>query len=466
MKINDVELIAVSAETRDEIFANGAEMARRDVENVPAVALAIVESTSTPRREAIDFAVGHAPEMDADEERKIRRRAKKLIDKKLDARVRGYVRPTADELSTRAEIDDKLHKLRVDDAARERRAAERAGDLPSLSSQVLDWEALAAQPDARWIVDGVIPERATVIVYGPSGVGKSFVCQSIAASLAGGFDWLGRPVESGAVLYIFAEGGSGAGKRFQALADAWHKGKPIDALRVLPVAPNLTLDADVAELEALNREHDFAAIVYDTLNRVAGDAEENSATAMSGILNAIERIRRAGSRTTSVIVHHSGKNGDQRGSTALWAAADTVLELSGEPAHLKLDARKQKDAPEGVVGYFRLAPSRREDTLILEGVAPGQGQPSGAQAARVEEALAHFVRAFGETGSTVTQFVDVLVDAGMAKKTAAHEYANELIRAGRLVRTSVGRGSRLELAPERTTFPTPTKPSKKSKKEK
>ena len=363
----------------------------------------------------------------------------------------GYL-VDADALATQAEVDERLHSLRVQDAAREMRAAEKVGDLPSLWSQVLAWDDLAAQPEARWTVDGVIPERATVIVYGASGVGKSFVCQSIAASIAGGFDWLGRTVERGAVLYVFAEGGSGAGKRFQALSDAWHKGKPIKALRVLPVAPNLTLETDIAELEALNREHDFAAIVYDTLNRVAGDAEENSATAMSGILNAIERVRRAGSRTTSVIVHHSGKNGDQRGSTALWAAADTILELTGEPGYLKLDARKQKDAPEGIVGHYRLAPARNHDTLIVEGVAPGQGQPSGAQATRIEEALAHFVRAFSETGSTVTQFVDLLVEAGTAKKSAAHAYVNELVKTGRLKKTTAGRGSRLELV-ERTTLP-------------
>lgn len=380
---------------------------------------------------------------------------KKVRQAVREGREKSYaVLVEPDALMQRYEREEALRKGRLQRDVRRELDEQDAGDRPMLADSMLDWDELAAQPAPRWIVDGVIPERATVIVYGASGVGKSFLCQGIAASLAGGFDWLGRPVEAGTVLYVFAEGGAGAGKRFQALADAWNRGKPIDGLRVLPVAPNLTLDSDVAELVALNAAHDFAAIVYDTLNRVAGDAEENSATAMGGVLNAIEKIRSAGSRTSSIIVTHSGKNGDLRGSTALWAAADTVLELTGEPGFLKLDARKQKDAPEGLVGHYRLKPAEAHGTLILEGVAPGQGEPAGVLAARVEESLAHFVRAFGETGATRAQFVELLVDSGTAKKSTAQNYIGDLINSGRLIATAQGtRGTRLELAPDRTTFP-------------
>jgi len=358
-----------------------------------------------------------------------------------------------DALSKRYEREEYTQKRRMQkDVERELREEE-AGDRPPLVDAVLNWADLVAQPEPRWAVDGVIPERATVLVYGASGVGKSFLVDSIAAAVAGGFPWLGRSVEGGGVLVIAAEGGAGVGKRFRAQSDAWNKGKPIDGLRVMTAAPNLTLDSDVAELEAFNRVHDFAVIVYDTLNRIAGDAEENSATAMGGILNAIERIRRAGTRTTSVVVTHAGKSGDLRGSTALWAAADTVLELTGEPGYLKLDARKQKDAPDGVIGFYRLKVASAHDTLILEGVAPGQAEPSGVLDARREEALAHFVRAFGTTGGTRAQLVDLLVDAGTAKKSTAQTYVGDLVAAGSLVARPHGaRGTWLELAPERATF--------------
>lgn len=454
--INGVEFIAGSRESIVKDVAKLGEMVKYDAHEIPAAARSMGESVPSEvytRSAGLDYLFDSAPRVTKDEAKALRKKAKRAYDEGRKAPRRRFLW-SPDAASRAADLEDATEKELLRRAARRSADERENGDRPMLADSMLDWAELAAQPAPRWIVDGVIPERATVIVYGASGVGKSFLCQSIAASLAGGFDWLGRPVEAGTVLYVFAEGGAGAGKRFQALADAWNHGKAIDGLRVLPVAPNLTLDSDVAELVALNTAHDFAAIVYDTLNRVAGDAEENSATAMGGVLNAIEKIRRTGSRTSSVIVTHSGKNGDLRGSTALWAAADTVLELTGEPGFLRLEARKQKDAAEGLVGHYRLKPVEAHGTLILEGVAPGQGEPAGVLAARVEESLAHFVRAFGETGATRAQFVELLVDSGTAKKSTAQNYVGDLINSGRLIATAQGtRGTRLELAPDRTTFP-------------
>lgn len=456
--INGVPHIPIPPDGLQEVFRNAAKMVDRDPEAAfdaaQTIAQATTDSTDTVAGIANYVVESIGVEMTPKERKRAHDRAIKGARKGRRATDwRGYT-PRPDKLVLEAEINAEAHKAFVRAEGRARYEERRDGDRPMLADSVLEWGELIAQPEARWIVDGVIPERATVIVYGASGVGKSFVCQSIAASLAGGFDWLGRPAEHGSVLYIFAEGGSGAGKRFQALADAWNDGKPIDGLRVLPVAPNLTVDGDVAELEVLNQVHDFAAIVYDTLNRVAGDAEENSATAMSGILNAIERVRRAGTRTTSIIVHHAGKSGDQRGSTALWAAADTVLELTGEPTYLRLDARKQKDAESGLVGFYRLTPASTQKTLILEGVAAGQGEPAGVVASRVEDALATFVRAFGETGATRAQFVDALVESGLARKSTVQNYVGDLISSGRLNATRSGtRGTFLTLPPTLTTFP-------------
>lgn len=454
MNTNGVEYVPISREKADEIRHRAVELVGLDADNIVAASAELARWRVMERREIYPYLREQLPEgVRPKREAKLKALAEKAIRKAGDKATQGYIAPVVDELTTEAEIDARLHRLRIDDAARERRAAERVGDLPSLVSQVLDWRALEAQPEPRWIVDEVIPERATVFVYGASGVGKSFACQSIAASIAGGFDWLGRPVVAGPVLYIFAEGGAGAGKRFAALADAWNRGKPIDGLQVLPVAPNLTSEIDVAELESLNREHDFAMIVYDTLNRVAGDAEENSATAMGGVLNAIERIRRAGSRTTSVVVTHSGKGGDLRGSSALWAAADVVLKLSGEPGYLKLEAEKQKDADGGVVGFYRLAPSSRHDTLTFQGVAPGHAEPSGAQAARIEEALAHFVRAYGQTGVTRAELAKNLAEWMDASPATAQRYIGDLISDHRLVAESGIRSTRLSLPHAPTTLP-------------
>lgn len=455
--INGVEFIPGSRESIEAHVTELCEMVANDPSEVPAAAFdagASVSNSVYPRDRIVEVLLDSTLEMTEDERKGIRKKAEKAYDKGRKAPRRSYLWDP-DAASRAADLEADTQKVLRQRAAHRAADAREAEDRPMLADSVLDWESLAALPAPAWLIDDLIPERSTTILYGASGVGKSFLAQSITAAIAGGFRWMGREVERGTVLYIFGEGGAGAGKRFQALAEAWNNGEPIDGLRVLPVAVNLTNDSDVAELEAMNTLNDYAAIVYDTLNRVAGDAEENSATAMAGVLSAIERIRTVGTRTASIIVSHSGKSGDLRGSTALWAAADTVLELTGEPGFLKLEARKQKDARGGLVGHFKLAPVEAHDTLILEGLAPGQGEPAGIAASRAEESLAQFTRAFGATGATRAQFVDLLVELGVAKKSTAQNYVGDLISSGRLAAKPHGaRGTWLELAPQLTTFPT------------
>ena len=58
----------------------------------------------------------------------------------------------------------------------------RASDFPDL-------------PELQWLVDGVLPEQGLLCVYGPSGVGKSFLCLDLAAAIAEGAEWFGHATQ-------------------------------------------------------------------------------------------------------------------------------------------------------------------------------------------------------------------------------------------------------------------------------
>lgn len=343
------------------------------------------------------------------------------------------------------------------EAAKAELARRRREGRPSISDQLLDYTALMERPGLVPLIDGVLFESTLALMAGAPGIGKSFVAVAMACSVATGADWLGREVVQGPVLIIQAEGDAGLGKRVAAWSAAWNKGEPVADLYVYPKALDMSdTDGDVAELADLVAELDPALVVFDTLNRVAGGAEENSSTAMSQVLGNIDAVRRAGNRATALIIHHTGKNGDMRGSNALLGNPDTVLELKGDPDALELKAVKQKDAEGGVVGRYKLKASH--DSLIVEGVLPGMGQPSGVQAARIEQALGHFVRAFGDDGCTRPQFVKALTEWMDVSDSTAHQYVTELKSSGRLTSRAQGRSTYLELAPIRVTFPiTPTR---------
>ncbi|MGW9627636.1 AAA family ATPase [Microbacterium sp. NPDC055521] len=401
-----------------------------------------------------------APVAQPDEVRDMKKAFKRGYRKGAYQRQTAPLTPVS-KLADAADYEERKNRKR-EDRQMVRELVDEENDRPPISEGMLDFAGLVDGPPLRPLVAGVLDLDTVALLYAPPATFKTFLALWIAACVALGKPWAGRSVEQGSVLYVLTEGVAGARKRAAALAWLLNKGRPIPDFFVYPAPVNLMSDADVAELAAFVRDRGIRLVVLDTLVKVAGGAEENNNTEMTRVTSAAEQIKRAGDgETTVMLVHHAGKNGDLRGASALLGNFDTVLRLDGDAGMLTLSADKQKDAAPGEILRLRARPVAEFDTLVLEALAPGQGQPSGAQAARVEESLAHFVRAFSETGSTVTQFVDLLVEAGTAKKTAAHEYVNELVKTGRLKKITAGRGSRLELAPERATFALPNDTDKK-----
>lgn len=453
MNVNGVEHIPISRRKADEIYAAGRASVAHDLEAIPAAAAEIARWTRDETARIVDFLVESAPVMTPDEEKKARKRAAKKIRRVRDAAVRGYVSPDPDELSVRAAIDAEKATQRMRRVAKRELDDEEAGDRPLFADGALDYAALMERPPLTPLVAGVLNTETVGMLYAPPATYKTFFALWLAACVALGKKWAGREVKGGPVLYIAAEGAAGIQKRVAALSWMLNRGKPIPDFFIYPAPVDLTSDSDRDQVAAFVAEHGIALTVADTLVKVAGGAEENDNTAMTRVTNAAEHIRRAHEGSTFLFVHHSGKSGDYRGASALLGNVDTMLKLEGDAATLILTAVKQKDAEGGEIIRLRAKPVAEHDTLVLEPIAPGQSQPTGVQAARVEEALAHFVRAFSETGATQPQFVEALVEWGVGSRSASYGYVNELVKSGRLRKTGTPTRSRLELAPELTSFP-------------
>lgn len=50
---------------------------------------------------------------------------------------------------------------------------------------------LLKRPDAKWRIEGVLPETGTAMIIGPPGSGKSFLGLDMARAIASGADWCG-----------------------------------------------------------------------------------------------------------------------------------------------------------------------------------------------------------------------------------------------------------------------------------
>ena len=222
----------------------------------------------------------------------------------------------------------------------------------------------AARPrlDSTYIVKGWLSEDDISIVYGPSNVGKSFFCMSLAYHIAAGQEWMGCKVKRGAVLYLATEGGRAFENRLFALQQQ-HQFENVP-LAVRPSPINLyDADEDIAKVEAImaevGKKHErVSVLVIDTLARAtAGQMDENSNTEMSKLIAGLDAIReRTGVHI--LLVHHSGKDTSKgsRGASSLKAAAGSEIELSFDEETRVRTARatKQRDMETGAEINFIL----------------------------------------------------------------------------------------------------------------
>ncbi|MDJ0334266.1 AAA family ATPase [Salinibacterium sp. G-O1] len=320
-----------------------------------------------------------------------------------------------------------------------RARAEEAAGLPSLASMMLSSDELADMPVNEWHVEGIIPKASTIMLAGHPGAGKTHLALLESVAVASGGTVLGRKAQQGKVLYIAGEGEAGLGARLRAVEDAWKMTLPEGALTFLTTAPDFGNSAHVEELARFVTDNAIDLIVVDTLARVSPGLEENSATSMSVVIAAADTIRKARRGASIVLVHHLGKGGDLRGSSALRGAMDQIHSLSGESPSIKFETIKSKDGVSGPIATLEIV--KRGDSAIIQG-SGGGGTDAARLAPSVEVALGTFISAFSEGGSTRVQWRDLLIEGGMNRKTS-YDAMNALHKTGKVVLN----GSRYTLAP-------------------
>jgi len=230
-----------------------------------------------------------------------------------------------------------------------------------LDDVIFPWNA-KPQLDSTYIIKNWIAENSISVVYGPSNVGKSFFCMSLAYYIAAGEEWINNKVKRGSVLYLATEGGRAFENRLYALHEA-HGFNDV-SLAVRPSPINLyDAEEDIAKVEAImaeigKRMEPVTVLVIDTLARAtAGQMDENNNSEMSKLIAGLDAIReRTGVHI--MLVHHSGKDASKgaRGASALRAACDTEIELSFDEETRVRTARatKQRDMETGAEINFVL----------------------------------------------------------------------------------------------------------------
>lgn len=279
------------------------------------------------------------------------------------------------------EVEQAVGRLRIRAEAQRLFQAEQVASL-SLPELVGVDEVLGMVP-ADPLLGELLYRDTLAQMYGAAGSFKSFVAVGMACAIAAGRSWGQHRIERpGHVLYVAAEGGAGIGVRLA----AWCKYYGLDPsdirprFHVMTEPVQLGVDTHVEHLLSRAQQVTPDLIVLDTRARVTVGMEENSATEQGIAVENLERIRRA-TGACALVVHHTGRAGGERGSSAWTGAVWTNIEskrsglnldANGEPLGVTLTVHKHKDAEKPPPQSFDMESVRVPQSWMPNVRRPGQ----------------------------------------------------------------------------------------------
>jgi hypothetical protein len=233
--------------------------------------------------------------------------------------------------------------------ARAEPSLEEGAEKPrQLRFKLMAFSELRPGSEPLYLVDGLIPVAGLVDVWGKAKCYKSFWCLDVMLHVATGWEYRGRYVRQGAVVYCAFEGAHGYKKRVEALRR--HYDLPADAtvpLYVMPgqanlIAEHARLIAEISEQLGAVRP---VAVVLDTLNKSLFGSE-NKDVDMSAYVRAAEAIRDAFGCVV-IVIHHCGYDDSRpRGHSSLPGAVDAQLAVTRAGEIITVTVEMMRDGPE------------------------------------------------------------------------------------------------------------------------
>ena len=254
----------------------------------------------------------------------------------------------------------------------------------------------------KWLIKGWIQAGGLHMVFGPSGVGKSFSVIDMAASIACPEieTWHGFTIKHGPVLYLAGEGYFGLKQRIV----GWgaHKGISNIPIFLSEEARELNSPEGLRDTidEIRSYETEPCLVIVDTLNRfMSGD--ENKAVDVKTMLDACSVLQRE-FKGAVCLVHHTGvaENAQDRarGSSAWRGAMDIEIQVRGDgDSYVTLNQTKNKDAER----------QKPLDFEMLKVMVPGwfddDGEPVSTRVIRRSDAMKADVGRLTKTQSFALQ---------------------------------------------------------------
>ncbi len=187
-------------------------------------------------------------------------------------------------------------------------------------------------PERGFLLQPVIPTQGIVILYAPRGIGKTFTALSMSLAVAGGlslYTW--RASTPSKVLYVDGEMPAiTMQERLHSLACGM--AAPEIAMKNMSILTPDIQGRPMPDLATVSGQemlepflHDVKLLVLDNIATLCRTGKENESQSWQTMQAWLLELRRRG--IAVLVVHHAGKSGDQRGTSAREDIMDTVISL-------------------------------------------------------------------------------------------------------------------------------------------
>ena len=195
-------------------------------------------------------------------------------------------------------------------------------------------------PKQQYVIYPILPVSGLMMIYAKAGVGKTFLALNIACKIALGEDifpdkWTIRKKHR--VLYIDGEMPSSSMKdRIMSTINGLegnisildHELHIINSQLNNGITPNLS---DIKWQDSLIPIIDkFDVIIIDNISTLCGGGKENESQSWDSMSSWLLKVRALGKSV--ILIHHAGKNGEQRGNSKKTDILDTVIQIKSETA--------------------------------------------------------------------------------------------------------------------------------------
>lgn len=269
-----------------------------------------------------------------------------------------------------------------------------------------------AFPPRPMLLSPILPAQGLAMIHAPRGTGKTYFALTLAYAVASGgsaFGW--QATEPQPVLMLDGEMPAALmQERLAYIVESFEKKPALGYFRLLSDdlhengLPDLASPAGQAAYEA--ELGDAKLLVIDNLSALVKSGRENEADGWQAMQDFLLRLRRGG--RSVLMLHHSGKGGQQRGTSRREDVLDTVLSLRppadykpSEGARFEVHVEKARGVAGKELDPFEVKLEIRDDAALWT--------TRGLEAVNLARVIA-----LTDDGLTVRDIADEL---GMGKST-------------------------------------------------